>query len=225
MLYRVLRSILRVLFRVVYRPTVTGREHIPATGSVILASNHRSFVDSVVIPLAAPRQIAFLTKHEYFTGTGLKGALVRWFFTTIGQVPVRRGDHRASQAALQTALEVLRRGEAFGVYPEGTRSRDGRLWRGRTGVGWLALEARCPVVPVALRGTEDMQPIDSRMLRPARVRVQFGEPIDPAAYDGLKPAQARRKLTDDVMDAIAAMSGQERADAYHPMSEAEEAAG
>jgi 1-acyl-sn-glycerol-3-phosphate acyltransferase len=210
--------VLRVVLRVFYRPVVTGRDNIPARGPVILASNHRSFIDSIVIPLVAPRRIAFLAKSDYFTGTGVKGALVRWWFMTMGQVPVRRGEHRASHAALETALAVLNDGVAFGIYPEGTRSRDGRLWRGRTGVGWLALKADCPVVPVGLHGTEDMMPIGGR-LRLARVRVDFGEPIHPDAYAGMRPAHARRQLTDDVMAAIAALSGQDRAADYHPLEE------
>jgi len=217
-LYRVLRVSLLVVFRVLYRPAITGRAHIPGSGPVILASNHLSFVDSVVIPLAAPRHISFLAKSSYFTGTGVKGALLRWFFTTIGQVPVQRDDHRASQASLDTALGVLEQGEAFGIYPEGTRSRDGRLYRGRTGVGWLALTAACPVVPVAVQGTDRVLPIGGR-LGVSKVRITFGEPIDPAAYDGLRPAQARRMLTDDVMAAIAAMSGQQVVGTYHPIEQ------
>ena len=219
MLYRLLRVLVRVIFRLIYRPVIVGREHVPSTGPVILASNHLSYVDSVVLPVVAPRHIAFLTRSEYFTGTGLRGAFVRWFFLTMGQLPIRRGEHRASRSALETALTVLRSGEAFGIYPEGTRSRDGRLWRGRTGVGWLALEAGCPVVPVALQGTERVQPVGKSRLHLAPVRVSFGEPIYPDAYAGLQPAQARRRLTDDVMAAIAAMSGQDRAAEYHPLEE------
>jgi len=215
-LYRVLRVLLLVAFRTLYRPTITGRSHIPRSGSVILASNHLSFVDSIVIPLAAPRHISFLAKSSYFTGTGVRGALTRWFFTTIGQVPVQRNDHRASQASLDTALGVLEKGEAFGIYPEGTRSRDGRLYRGRTGVGWLALAASCPIVPVAVRGTDGVLPIDGR-LGVHKIHVTFGAPIDPTAYDGLRPAQARRALTDDVMTAIAAISGQQVVGNYHPI--------
>ncbi len=218
MLYRVLRVALLVLFRVLYRPTITGRSHIPASGPVILASNHLSFVDSVVIPLAAPRHISFLAKSDYFTGTGVKGALIRWFFTTVGQVPVQRNDNRASQASLNVALGVLEKGEAFGIYPEGTRSRDGRLYRGHTGVGWLALAASCPVVPVAVQGTDRVLPIGGR-LGLAKVRITFGEPIDPAAYGGLRPAQARRAMADDIMSAIASMAGQDVAWIYHPLPE------
>ena len=189
-----------------------GREHLPATGPVILASNHLSFIDSVVIRLAAPRRVTFLTKAEYFTGRGLRGTLVRWFFTAAGSVPVRRGSHRAAQASLETAREVLDRGNVFGIYPEGTRSLDGRLYRGRTGVGWLALTTGAPVVPVALDGTERLQPVGKRLPRPHRVTVRFGQPLtftgDP------KSAAGRRAVTDEVMRAIAELSGQERADRF-----------
>ena len=189
-----------------------GREHLPRTGAVIIASNHLSFIDSVVIRLAAPRRVVFLAKAEYFTGRGLRGRIVRWFFTAVGSVPVRRGSHRAAQASLETAREVLDGGNVFGIYPEGTRSLDGRLYRGRTGVGWLALTTGAPVVPVALEGTDRLQPVGKRLPRPHRVTVRFGQPLtftgDP------KSAAARRAVTEEVMRAIAGLSGQERADRY-----------
>jgi 1-acyl-sn-glycerol-3-phosphate acyltransferase len=189
-----------------------GREHVPAAGPVILASNHLSFIDSVVLRLAAPRRVIFLAKAEYFTGRGLRGRLMRWFFTAVGSVPVSRGQHRAATAALDTALEVLGRGDAFGIYPEGTRSLDGRLYRGRTGVAWLALASGAPVVPVALAGTDRLQPVGKRLPRPARVTVRFGRPLtftgDPAE------ARTRRAVTNDVMRAIAELSGQETADRF-----------
>ncbi|MFL6121992.1 lysophospholipid acyltransferase family protein [Actinophytocola sp.] len=189
-----------------------GREHVPAAGPVILASNHLSFIDSVVLRLAAPRQVTFLAKAEYFTGRGLRGWFMRWFFTAVGSVPVARGQHRAATAALDTALEVLAAGRVFGIYPEGTRSLDGRLYRGRTGVAWLALTSGAPVVPVALDGTDRLQPVGKRIPRPARVTVRFGRPLrftgDPAS------ARTRRAVTDDVMRAIGELSGQERADRF-----------
>jgi 1-acyl-sn-glycerol-3-phosphate acyltransferase len=189
-----------------------GREHLPATGAVILASNHLSFIDSVVIRLATPRRVSFLAKAEYFTGRGVRGWLVRWFFTAVGSVPVRRGSHRAAQASLETAREVLAAGNVFGIYPEGTRSLDGRLYRGRTGVGWLALTTGAPVVPVALDGTERLQPVGKRLPRPHRVTVRFGQPLTFTGDPG--SARARRVVTDEVMHAIGALSGQERADRY-----------
>ena len=189
-----------------------GREHVPAAGPVILASNHLSFIDSVVLRLAAPRRVIFLAKAEYFTGRGVRGRFMRWFFTAVGSVPVSRGQHRAATAALDTALEVLERGDAFGIYPEGTRSLDGRLYRGRTGVAWLALTSGAPVVPVALDGTERLQPVGKRIPRPARVTVRFGPPLtftgDPAT------ARTRRAVTNEVMHAIGELSGQERADRF-----------
>ncbi len=192
---------------------VEGRANVPARGPVIVASNHLSFMDSVVIRLAAPRRVHFLAKAEYFQGKGVRGRLVRWFFTAVGSVPVSRGEHRAATAALDTAREVLDAGNAFGIYPEGTRSLDGRLYRGRTGVAWLALTTGAPVVPVALAGTERLQPVGTRLPRPHRVTVRFGEPLtftgDPAS------ARARRAVTDEVMRAIAELSGQDRADRFN----------
>ncbi len=216
MFYGVIRSVLGVLFRVLWRPDIEGAQHVPDEGAVIVASNHLSFIDSIIIPLAVPhRRVTFLAKSEYFTGGGLLGLPRRAFFRGMGAVPIDRGQRGDAQAALDTALKVLARGWAFGVYPEGTRSRDGRLYRGRTGIGWLALEAGVPVVPVGLAGTDHVQPIGARLPRVHRVRVRFGEPIHPAAYAGLAPAQARRRLTDDVMDAVAALSGQVRATEYN----------
>jgi 1-acyl-sn-glycerol-3-phosphate acyltransferase len=189
-----------------------GREHLPKTGPVIVASNHLSFIDSVVLRLAAPRRVTFLTKDEYFLKAGLRGRLLRWFFTAAGSVPVSRGSHRAAQAALDTARDVLARGNAFGIYPEGTRSLDGRLYRGRTGVAWLALTTGAPVVPVALEGTERLQPVGKRLPRPHRVTVRFGQPLT-FTGDPTSP-RARRAVTDEVMRAIGELSGQERADRF-----------
>lgn len=215
-LYRVLHATVPPLARAVWRPRVEGLEHVPPTGGVLLASNHLSFVDSVVIPVVVPRKVVFLAKSDYFTGTGLRGALGRAWFTGLGMLPVDRDDPRAALGSLDTALEVLRRGEAFGLYPEGTRSRDGRLYRGRTGVAHLALTAGVPVVPVGLVGTDRLQPIGTRVPRLVRVTVRFGPPIHPAGrFEGLAPGRARRQLTDEVMDAVAALSGQERAEGYN----------
>ncbi|WP_347354011.1 lysophospholipid acyltransferase family protein [Intrasporangium sp.] len=215
MLYSVTRGALVPLTRVLYRPTIEGKQNVPLTGGVILASNHRSFIDSFAIPLVAPRHVRFLAKQDYWTGTGVKGALSRGFFTAVGMVPVNRRSPTAAQESLDAGLEVLRAGEAFGIYPEGTRSRDGRLYRGRTGVAWLALHAGVPVVPVGLIGTEDIQPVGSSFPRLAKVTVRFGEPIAVEPYQDLPAGKARRLLTDDVMDAIAALTGQERAGEYN----------
>ncbi len=216
MLYGVLHRVVPPVARAVWRPTVEGIHHVPMTGPVIVASNHLSFIDSVVIPVVVPRKVVFLAKSDYFTGSGMKGALTRAWFEGLGMLPVDRDDTAAALASLDTALDVLRRGEAFGIYPEGTRSRDGRLYRGRTGVAHLALTAGCPVVPVGLRGTDELQPVGSNVPRLAKVTVRFGEPISAAGeYDGVPSGRARRDLTDRIMAAIAGLSGQEQAGAYN----------
>jgi 1-acyl-sn-glycerol-3-phosphate acyltransferase len=210
--YLVARFVLRPLFWLVFRPRVSGRANVPATGAFIIASNHLSFIDSMVIPLSAPRRVSYLAKAEYFTGTGVSGWLSRTLFTALGAMPVERQTHRAAQEALDTALGVLRRGEGFGIYPEGTRSRDGRLARGKTGVAWLALTADCPVVPVGVHGTDRIQPVGSRWPRPHRFSVVFGEPLTFPEHRGQAGSnRARREVTDRVMEAIAELSGQEKA--------------
>ena len=166
------------LAKAVWRPKVFGIEHVPRTGGVLLASNHLSFFDSVVIPVVAPREVAFLAKADYFNGKGIRGTLQRMWFEGLGMLPVDREDTQAAIESLETALEVLGRGEAFGIYPEGTRSRDGRLYRGRTGVAHLALTAGVPVVPVGLKDTDKIQPVGSKFPKIARVTISFGEPLD-----------------------------------------------
>ena len=184
--FSVVHRVVPPVLRAVWRPEVSGLEHVPETGGVLLASNHLSFVDSVVIPCVVPRPVAFLAKSDYFTGTGLKGAAQRAWFEGLGMLPVDRDDRKAAIASLDTALEVLGRGEAFGIYPEGTRSRDGRLYRGRTGVAHLALTAGVPVVPVGLTGTERLQPVGARFPKLVPVTVRFGPPIIVAGrYDGV----------------------------------------
>ena len=216
MLYQVLHRVVPPVAKAVWRPSVSGLEHVPRSGPVILASNHLSFADSMVIPVVVPRRVAFLAKSDYFTGTGVRGALVRAWFTGMGMLPVDRDDTRAAIASLDIALEVLRRGEAFGIYPEGTRSRDGRLYRGRTGVAHLALTAGAPVVPVGLVGTERLQPVGARLPRVVPVSVRFGAPIEVAGrFDGVPLGRARRELTDEVMAAIGQLSGQVPAGVYN----------
>ena len=215
-MYRVLHAVVPPLLRAVWRPTVTGAENVPRTGGVLLASNHLSFADSIVIPSVTPRPVHFLAKSDYFTGTGLKGAAQRAWFEGMGMLPVDRDDPQAALGSLEVALEVLNKGEAFGIYPEGTRSRDGRLYRGRTGVAHLALTAGVPVVPVGLRGTAELQPVGSSLPRLAKVTVEFGQPIQVAGrFDGVPLGKARRSLTDEVMEAIAALSGQDVAGVYN----------
>jgi 1-acyl-sn-glycerol-3-phosphate acyltransferase len=216
MLYEVVHAVVPPVAKAVWRPKVLGLENLPATGPVIVASNHLSFADSMVIPFVVPRKVVFLAKKDYFTGTGLRGALVRGWFEGIGMVPVDRDDTKAALASLDTALDVLGRGEAFGIYPEGTRSRDGRLYRGRTGVAHLALTSGAPVVPVGLSGTQDIQPVGTTVPRLADVTVRFGEPIHVAGrYDGVPLGRARREVTDAVMEAIHALTGQELAGVYN----------
>lgn len=212
---------MNLLFRVLWRPTVTGREHVPATGPVIIASNHLSFIDSVVIPLVVPRRVRFLAKAEYFGGPGLRGRLTAWFFgSVVDAVPIRRTGHRDALTSLDAGLAVLKAGSAFGIYPEGTRSRDGRLYRGKTGVGWLAMASGAPVVPVTLVGTERIQPVGARLPRIHRIRVAFHEPVDPTPFiarveAGGGAGKARREITDLVMDRIASASPQERVPVYN----------
>jgi 1-acyl-sn-glycerol-3-phosphate acyltransferase len=216
MLYEVAHTVVPPLAKLLWRPRVEGLDNIPRTGPVIVASNHLSFADSMVIPIVVPRKVVFLAKEDYFTGTGVKGALMRGWFEGIGMVPVDRDDTKSALASLDLALEVLGRGEAFGIYPEGARSRDGRLYRGRTGVAHLALSSGAPVVPVGLIGTERLQPVGASLPRLARVTVRFGSPMDfRGRFDGVPLGRARRQVTDEVLDAIHRLSGQTLAGCYN----------
>jgi 1-acyl-sn-glycerol-3-phosphate acyltransferase len=209
--YVIAHFVIRPIFWMLFRPRVSGREHVPSSGPVILASNHLSFIDSIAIPTVAPRRVTYLAKAEYFTGSGIGGWLSKALFTALGALPVERGTQRAAQAALEPALGVLHRGGAFGIYPEGTRSRDGGLARGKTGVAWLALTADCPVVPVAVGGTDRVQPVGARWPRPRRISVTFGEPLTfPEHRGSAGKGKARREVTDAIMVAIADLSGQQK---------------
>ncbi|GAA1879997.1 lysophospholipid acyltransferase family protein [Pseudonocardia ailaonensis] len=211
-----IRWVLAPLVRMIWRPTVKGAGGVPATGPVIFAANHRAAVDTAVIPLVTPRPVAFLGKAEYFTSRSLKGRFVARFLTALGYVPVDRGNAKAGLAALDAGRTVLRAGGAFGIYPEGTRSLDGRLHRGHTGVASLALSTGAVVVPVALIGTHRVQPVGKKIPRLAPVEVRFGAPLDFSRYDGLEGSAAiRRAVTDEIMDAIAQLSGQVYVDRYH----------
>src|SRR3954470_17249675 len=215
MFYAALHTAVPPLARAILRPVVEGSRNVPLEGPVLLASNHLSFADSVVIPVVAPRKVVFLAKEEYFTGTGVRGWAMRAWFEGLGMVPVNRDDTRSAIDSLEVALEVLGKGEAFGVYPEGSRSRDGRLYRGRTGVAQLALVSGAPIVPVGLVGTEELQPVGATLPRLAKVTVRFGEPITVGSYDGVAPGRARREITDRVMAEIQRLSGQEQAGVYN----------
>ncbi len=214
--YRLGRAVISPLARVIYRPRVEGKDLVPRTGPVIFASNHLSFIDSIAIPVAAPRPVHFLAKSSYFEGTGLSGALSRTFFESIGAIPVRRGAGQAALDALDQQRKLLDDGLAVALYPEGTRSTDGRLYKGRTGVAFLALQTGAPVVPVGLIGTDRVMPKGAKVpsLR-ERVTVKFGAPIDLAPHGPATSGKARRLATDEIMAAIHALSGQELADAYN----------
>ncbi|MFE5580985.1 lysophospholipid acyltransferase family protein [Kitasatospora sp. NPDC056531] len=221
MLDLVTRLVLKPVSRGIWRPVIEGAENVPRKGGVILASNHLSFIDSVVIPLTAPRRVHFLAKAEYWNAPGLKGRLSKGFFESIGAVPVERGTYRSAQASLESALEILEAGRAFGIYPEGTRSLDGRLYRGKTGVAWLALTAGVPVVPVALEGPEQILPVGKRVPRIKKVTVRFGEPLHFDELHGqARSLKARRQVTDEVMAAIQRLSGQEVVESYNEVPKA-----
>ena len=210
------RWLLAPLVRLLYRPVVQGAQNIPRHGPVIIAANHRAALDTAAIALTAGRRVSFLGKAEYFTGTGLRGRAMAAFVSALGYIPVDRGNAKAGLDALAAARVVLESGGAFAIYPEGTRSLDGRLHRGHTGVASLALDTGAPVVPVALIGTEAIQPRGARIPRLCRVTVRYGVPIDFSRYDGLAGSSAiRRAVTDQVMDTIASLSEQEYVDAYH----------
>jgi 1-acyl-sn-glycerol-3-phosphate acyltransferase len=197
------------------RPKVEGLEYVPQSGPVILASNHLAVMDSFYLPLVVRRRITFLAKSEYFTGTGLKGWLSRWFFTTVGQVPIDRSNADTAQAALDTAERVLREGKLLGMYPEGTRSPDGRLYKGKTGLARLALETGVPVIPVAMIGTNVVNPPGTTMLRFGRVTVRFGKPMDFSRFDGLAGNRfIERAVIDEVIYELMGLSGQEYVDIY-----------
>lgn len=192
------------------RPFTQGLDKIPDEGPAILASNHLAVMDSFYLPLVAKRQLTFLAKKEYFTTPGIVGGIQKWFFSSVGQVPIDRDDKNSQQAALKTALEVLKKGDPLGMYPEGTRSPDGRLYRGKTGLARVALSSGVKVYPVAMIDTNKVNPIDTWIPRPYRCGVLVGDPIDPADFRhvGDDYAQARA-LTDHIMEKLAELSGQE----------------
>lgn len=216
MIYWLLKMILvGPIVRVLWRPKVEGEEHIPAKGAAIFASNHLSFSDSIFLPLVVPRRITFPAKMEYFTGKGVKGWATRMFFTSAGQIPIDRSGGEASMAALRQGLKVLRRGELFGIYPEGTRSPDGRLYKGKTGVARMALEAGVPVIPVAMIDTDKAQPTGQAIPNLHRVGVRFGRPLDFSRYAGMEEDRfVLRSITDEVMYELARLSGQQYVDEY-----------
>jgi 1-acyl-sn-glycerol-3-phosphate acyltransferase len=213
--YRVSRLVAGPMLRLVARPEVIGAEHIPASGPAILASNHLSVVDSIYLPLMVERPVVFAAKSEYFTGTRWRDKAVGAYLRSTNQLSTDRAGARAAQAMLDSALDLLNSGELFGIYPEGTRSPDGRLYRGRTGIGYLALHSGAPVIPVAMIGTERILPPGHRIPRPGRIQIRIGEPLTFEEYLN-KPAGARqrRAVTDEVVQAIQKRSGQELVPMY-----------
>jgi 1-acyl-sn-glycerol-3-phosphate acyltransferase len=197
---------------ILFRPKVKGLRHVPASGPLIIASNHLSFSDSIFMPLVVPRKVTFLAKSEYFTSPGPKGLLKKLTFIALGQVPVDRSGGRRSEAALITGLKVLAEGKCLGIYPEGTRSPDGRLYKGRTGIARLAIESGAPIIPVAMFNTEKIQPTGTVVPKVMRVKMIFGEPM---YFDGdSTDLQYLREVTDQIMSTIQEMSGQEYVDIY-----------
>ncbi|TDB75065.1 1-acyl-sn-glycerol-3-phosphate acyltransferase [Micromonospora sp. KC723] len=216
MLYWLMKYvILGPLLRLIFRPQVEGLHHLPATGPVILASNHLSFSDSIFTPLVVPRKVTFIAKAEYFTGKGIKGWLTKAFFAGTGCIPVDRSGGRAAQAALDTQLAVLRAGGVAGIYPEGTRSPDGRLFRGKTGVARLALVSGAPVVPMAMLNSDEIQPTGQLVPNLGRVRIRFGAPLDFSRYAGMAGDRfVERAVTDEIMYELMELSGREYVDMY-----------
>ena len=203
------------LMRLLARPTIEGLEHIPARGGAILAGNHLAVADSFLVPLLVRRRITYLAKREYFIQPGFIGWIKKVFFTGVGQVPVDRAVGSEAQAALDTAIRLLREGKLLGIYPEGTRSPDGRLYKGKTGVARMALEAGVPVVPVAAIGTNKLNPIGSRMWRPHHVHIRIGEPLDFSRYAGMAGDRfIERSMTDEIMYTLMELSGQTYVDVY-----------
>jgi 1-acyl-sn-glycerol-3-phosphate acyltransferase len=206
-----IKGALTPILRVAYRIKVEHREHVPRRGPVIIAANHRSFLDSIFIPLVLRRRVTFVAKADYFDDPK-----TAWFFRGVGQIPIRREGGSASERALSSAMEVLAEGGVFGIYPEGTRTRDGLLHRGHTGVARLALRSGAPIIPVGLIGTDECQPVDRKLPKLfQRVTIRFGEPIDPVRFEGREHDHlVLRELTDEIMYEICQLSGYEYVDTY-----------
>ncbi|MGW5849738.1 lysophospholipid acyltransferase family protein [Streptomyces sp. NPDC055254] len=226
MFYHLLKHVLLgPLLRLLFRPRIEGLEHIPEEGAAIVAGNHLSFSDHFLMPAILKRRITFLAKAEYFTGPGVKGRLTAAFFRSAGQIPVDRSGKDAGRAALREGLGVLAKDELLGIYPEGTRSHDGRLYKGKVGVAAMALGAGVPVVPCAMVGTFEIQPPGQKLPKIRRVTIRFGAPMEFSRYAGLEGERAvLRAVTDEIMYAILELSGQEYVDRYAAEVKAEEEA-
>ncbi|WP_406345549.1 lysophospholipid acyltransferase family protein [Streptomyces sp. NBC_00648] len=225
MLYYVLKyALLGPLLRLLFRPRIEGLEHIPDDGAAIVAGNHLSFSDHFLMPVMLKRRITFLAKQEYFTGPGIRGRLTAAFFRAVGQIPVDRSGKEAGKAAIREGLGVLSKNELLGIYPEGTRSHDGRLYKGKVGVAVMALKAQVPVIPCAMVGTFEIQPPGQVMPKIRRVTIRFGAPLDFSRYTGMESEKAvLRAATDELMYKILELSGQEYVDRYAADVKAEEA--
>lgn len=212
------RSSVRTMLKTTCRPEVKGLENVPDSGGFIVASNHLSFFDSVIIQAMSPRMVHFFAKAEYFNRSGFKGRLMKGFFESVGSIPVERGEQAASVAALDELVQMIESGQGVGIYPEGTRSRDGRLYRGRTGVGWLALATGAPVLPVGLADTDRLQPPGRTMALPHKFSLTVGRPIEVERLGRKHSLPIRRETTERIMNEIAAITGQERVDQYNSTS-------
>ena len=203
------------LVKAIFRPWIVGRDNVPASGAAILASNHLSFADSIFLPLLLDRPMSFLAKSDYFTGRGLKGWATKVFMKGTGQIPIDRSGGKASEASLNTGLQILGRGDLLGIYPEGTRSPDGKLYRGRTGLARMALEAKVPVIPVVMVDTDVIMPIGQSIPNVGRVGVLIGEPLDFSRYAGMENDRyILRAVTDEIMIALQRLGAQEYDDVY-----------
>ncbi|MPZ86385.1 MAG: 1-acyl-sn-glycerol-3-phosphate acyltransferase [Actinophytocola sp.] len=216
MLYWLMKHVfLGPLLRLFFRPEIKGEENVPDSGGALLASNHLAVADSFFLPLMLKRRVTFPAKLEYFTQPGIKGRLKKWFFSGMGQIPIDRSGGAAAQAALDTGIRLLREGHLLGIYPEGTRSPDGRLYKGKTGLARMVLESRVKVIPVAMFDTDKANPIGSKMWRPHKIRITIGKPMDFSRYEGLAGDRfVERSITDEIMYALMEMSGQEYVDIY-----------
>ena len=212
MVYQALKSFLIPILTLLFRPKVTGLRNVPQSGPVIIASNHLSFSDSIFMPLVVPRKVTFLAKSEYFTSPGIKGFIKKMTFIALGQVPVDRSGGRRSEAALLTGLDLLADGACIGIYPEGTRSPDGKLYKGRTGIARMAIESGAAIVPVAMFNTAEIQPTGQVVPKVQRVEMIFGEPL---YYSGdTSDLKVLRQITDEIMEKIQKLSGQVYVDMY-----------
>ncbi|PJJ55108.1 lysophospholipid acyltransferase family protein [Compostimonas suwonensis] len=199
----------------IFRPWVIGIENLPEKGPVILASNHLSFIDSIFLPLVVPRRVSFLAKSDYFTRRGFKGWATKWFMNATGQLPIDRSGGKASEASLNTGLRVLAQGHVLGIYPEGTRSPDGKMYRGRTGIARMVLESGAPIVPVAMIDTQHVMPIGTRIPKVRRIGIILGKPLDFSRFEGLEGDRfILRAITDELMYELNTLSGQEYDDVY-----------